>query len=136
MARLLIDPVTQRQEPPAWQRMIDKFRRQMCREMAANTFKGDAWKELCQEQHEAELIYHVLKLIYSARAADQTAILEHAADVGNCAAMMADKHGVLGAVQAGNAAVYGPMAGLHGVAEKLLGMLPPLEQSSDWMMAI
>lgn len=137
MARLLmIDPVTGLPELPPWATMITQFATQMRREMHANAYKGNAWRALDQEQHDAELMYHVLKLIYSARAGHTVGVLEHAADVGNCAAMMADKHGVLGAVQAGNAAVYGPMAGLHGVAEKLLGMLPPLEQSPDWMMAI
>lgn len=74
---------------------------QMRHELAANAHKGDGWAEKPLREHEHEVVYHALKLLLAARYADageasaRDAVREYAADVANCAAMLADSLGAL-----------------------------------------
>lgn len=107
--------------------MVAELGNQMRAEMDANAYKGDDWREHDLEQHEQELVYHALKLIYSARSGDKAGVLEHAADTANCAGMLADALGVFAdAPKPGNMAPYEPMAGLHELAEHIISALPAL----------
>jgi hypothetical protein len=93
---------------PAESQSVEAFATAMCDELAANAHKGrrENWQQMSSERAVAELLYHSAKLAYALRALEdcidpdevepaQAAVLEHAADVGNCALMAADVAGVL-----------------------------------------
>ncbi|HEY4452362.1 MAG TPA: hypothetical protein VGN13_12305 [Solirubrobacteraceae bacterium] len=78
----------------------------MASELRANVEKGGrggpyGWLGMTPDQRIAELLYHVAKLTYAQRQflqgdGDASAVLEFAADCGNCALMVVDGLGVLG----------------------------------------
>lgn len=74
----------------------------MVRELAANRHKGDraGWQQMNGREAVNEVLYHAAKLSYALRQYEQgdgpaDKILEFAADIGNCAMMVADVAGVL-----------------------------------------
>lgn len=69
----------------------------MRNELHANSHKGDreGWRRMTLEQALDEIRHHSDKLIIPVMNHDQEAIREHAADVANCAMMLADIAGVL-----------------------------------------
>ncbi len=83
--------------------MLVSMRHQMWAEMRANSFKGDHWHSSSLHSLEHELLYHVAKLLHAARAvgkpasdavpAPLVAVREYAADVANCAGILADMLG-------------------------------------------
>lgn len=86
---------------------VDRFTRAMRRELEANAHKGGrsgdrGWiSSMTPEKRVSELLYHVAKLAYAQRQylqGDGTSeqVVEFAADVGNCALMVADGLGLLG----------------------------------------
>lgn len=79
-----------------------RFVRAMADELRANEHKGDrlGWLTMDERQAVSEVLYHAAKLAYAARkfkrgAAAPAVVLEYAADVANCALMVADVCGVL-----------------------------------------
>lgn len=69
----------------------------MRKELHANSHKGDreGWLGMTLEQALGEIRHHVEKLEVPVLNHDREAIREHAADVANCAMMLADIAGVL-----------------------------------------
>lgn len=69
----------------------------MRNELHANSHKGDreGWLRLTLEQALDEIRHHHDKLVIPVMNHDREAIREHAADVANCAMMLADIAGVL-----------------------------------------
>jgi hypothetical protein len=69
----------------------------MRKELHANSHKGDreGWIRMDRETAMAEVHWHVKKLGMALEANDTGLISEHAADVANCAMMLADIAGVL-----------------------------------------
>ena len=77
---------------------VDEYAKAMQHELEANAHKGD-WlldtdtgQPLDDETLVWELIYHLFKLIAAILKGNKQAILHYAADVGNCAWFIADKH--------------------------------------------
>lgn len=106
--------------------MVTAMAAQMHAEMSANTFKGDRWTDADRELLEDELLYHVVKLVAAGRSGDIAALNEHAADVANCAGMLADKLGGLRAAQPGNLSAYGALPApdyMHQLGKKMLELL-------------
>lgn len=66
-------------------------------ELHANSHKGDreGWLRMTPEQALDEIRHHADKLIGPVMGRDRDRIREHAADVANCAMMLADIAGVL-----------------------------------------
>ena len=89
---------------------LDKFVHEMRRELAANADKGDrpGWLTMTPAQAVAEVLYHAGKLSVAVRQSQRAPdprlqlgleeVREYAADVANCALMVADIMGVLGGV--------------------------------------
>lgn len=69
----------------------------MRNELHANSHKGDreAWLRMTLDQALGEIRHHFDKLIVPVMNHDREAVREHAADVANCAMMLADIAGVL-----------------------------------------
>jgi hypothetical protein len=76
---------------PTIQRPFAAFVQAMADELRANAHKGDraGWLTMNRKEAVAEVLYHAAKLAYAA-AHDDDEILEFAADVANCALMVAD----------------------------------------------
>lgn len=70
------------------------FAEAMQRELDANEHKG-GWGDVDQRVLVNDVAYHVLKLMRALRTGPATRVLEHAADVANCAMIVADSAGVL-----------------------------------------
>ena len=68
----------------------------MMQELQNNSHKGD-WADMPLGQGVHELFYHVAKLGLAAKEIGDhsEAVLEYAADVGNCAMFVADNYGAL-----------------------------------------
>lgn len=66
-------------------------------ELHANSHKGDreAWLGMSTESALCEVEHHLSKLRHAVHSADGQLVREHAADVANCAMMLADIAGVL-----------------------------------------
>lgn len=65
----------------------------MKRELMVNAWKGDSWRTISATDLATEVIYHALKVAVAVGLDSElrdSAILEMCADVGNCAAMLAD----------------------------------------------
>lgn len=82
--------------------LLAAFTKRMRTELASNAHKGDrpGWLSAGSREMVAEVLYHAAKLSYALRQAEQgdgdpDKVLEFAADVGNCAMMVADCAGVL-----------------------------------------
>lgn len=105
--------------------LLERMARQMTEELAANTFKGDQWLDADPGALEHELLYHVVKLLLSGRAQNTEGVTEYAADVANCAAILADKLGGLRKPQPGNATLYIelPKDDLRAAADRMLAAL-------------
>lgn len=87
--------------------MLEQMSKQMRNEMKANEFKGDGYLDADHTLLEHELLYHVVKLLYASRSRSGVdGIREYAADVANCAGMLAQKHGALSQTVEGNASSY------------------------------
>lgn len=78
--------------------LLDVFGKAMLHELRANAYKG-SWLTAEKSQSDkprdlqcfiSDLLYHVMKLAWSAKAKDPAHTLEFAADVGNCAAFIVD----------------------------------------------
>lgn len=84
-------------EPPKYDDTLLPFLALMRKELHANSHKGDreAWLRMSLEQALTEIRHHADKLIVPVMNHDREAIREHAADVANCAMMLADIAGVL-----------------------------------------
>lgn len=85
-------------------RVLEEFVQRMAEELAANSHKGDrpAWLAAGPDTMVSESLYHLSKLTYAARQLRQgdgppEKVREFAADVANCALMVADCAGVLDA---------------------------------------
>ena len=87
----LLDPMAKR-----WD-LVRLFAEGMLDELVQphNQRKGDDWLFDPPEALEHDLLYHTLKLVLATRAKDSRAVREYSADVGNCAAMLADKMNAL-----------------------------------------
>ncbi len=72
------------------ERLLELFVPHMRSELEANTFKGDAWRCTAPEQLSHDVLYHAAKLDLAVQLGDEDAIREFAADVANCAAILAD----------------------------------------------
>lgn len=73
---------------------VELFARAMERELRANEAKG-GWHDVDPRVLISDTGYHLLKLIRAVRRGSPTRILEHAADVANCAMFVADVAGCL-----------------------------------------
>lgn len=80
---------------------VAEYSAAMRHELAANAYKGD-WltdtdtgEPLDDELMLWELLYHAFKLAAAVTKGNREAILHYAADVGNHAWFIADKHGAL-----------------------------------------
>lgn len=69
----------------------------MRKELHANSHKGDreGWLGMSTESALCEIEHHLSKLRHAVHSADGQLVREHAADVANCAMMLADIAGVL-----------------------------------------
>ncbi len=121
--------------------MLNRLFNQMQAEMEANRFKGERWRGANLSSMEHELLYHVVKLLHAARAVGQpasdavpaplVAVREYAADVANCAGILADSLGAWDeqpALALGNQDQgYVPESRelLRGEADRMLRTLPP-----------
>lgn len=76
--------------------LVDRMAAAMLDEIEheVNVEKG-GWTEIGPDQHDEETVYHVMKLVLAHRVGDLRAVKEHAADVANCAGMLADAAGAL-----------------------------------------
>lgn len=83
--------------PPKYDDTLLPFLALMRNELHANAHKGDreGWLRMTLEQALGEIRHHADKLIIPVMNHDREAIREHAADVANCAMMLADIAGVL-----------------------------------------
>lgn len=90
--------------------MLETMALQMRREMEANEFKSNQWMCLSPAVLEHEILYHVVKLLWASAEAkhsdSRSAVCEFAADVANCAGMLAQRHAALIAPQVGNSSDY------------------------------
>lgn len=79
------------------ERLVELMAEAMLAELRhpTNLSKGNSWEQYPPEQHEFDLLYHSLKLVLAYRGSDPRSIREHAADVANTAAMLADGVGAL-----------------------------------------
>lgn len=87
---------------PAHGDVFAAFVQAMADELRANAHKGDraGWLTMNEREAVSEVLYHAAKLAYAARKfkrGEETAqsVREFAADVANCALMVADVCGVL-----------------------------------------
>lgn len=78
-------------------RVFEAFVLRMARELATNSHKGDrpGWRRAGSREMVSEVLYHAAKLTYAVRQYEQgdgelEKVREFAADVGNCALMVAD----------------------------------------------
>lgn len=85
-------------EPRKYDDTLLLFLALMRKELHANSDKGDreGWLGMTSGTALAEVRHHVLKLENALADAEAPLIKEHAADVANCAMMLADVCGVLG----------------------------------------
>lgn len=69
----------------------------MRKELADNCHKGDreGWLRMSTESALCEIEHHLSKLRHAVHSADGQLVREHAADVANCAMMLADIAGAL-----------------------------------------
>lgn len=81
---------------------FETFVRAMADELRANAHKGDraGWLTMSSREAVSEVLYHAAKLSYACRQhlqeeGELTKVREFAADVANCAMMVADIHGGL-----------------------------------------
>jgi hypothetical protein len=75
---------------------VDTYAKGMINELHANEFKGEYVSSTPDyDRLTEELIYHAAKLRYAIALGDEKAIMEFAADVGNCAMFVACNHQVL-----------------------------------------
>jgi hypothetical protein len=104
--------------------LVDRMAVQMRRELVANAHKGDVWLDASRSVHEHEVIYHTVKLLLAARCDDKEGVREYAADVGNCAAMLADACGSLDLPDSdeGGYDAHGSEE-LHALADRLLVLI-------------
>jgi len=72
---------------------VDEFAAAMRAELWANRAHGDrpSWLSMTSKQAYFEVAWHAGKLVEPLRAHDHTALLEHAADVGNAALFIWDQ---------------------------------------------
>lgn len=77
------------------EQLVDRMAVQMRRELLSNAHKGTEWREADPADLDCDVLYHVLKLSLAVKAKDKDAVREYAADVANCAAILADHFGVL-----------------------------------------
>lgn len=107
--------------------MLEQMSKQMHNEMKANEFKGDRYLDADFDLLEHELLYHVVKLLYVSRSrSGEAAIREYAADVANCAGMLAQKHGALSQTVEGNASSYEGVPSKdirHAIADRMSALM-------------
>jgi hypothetical protein len=76
------------------------YAKSLAHELRANAFKG-SWQRGRDGKHRtdkdllSDLVYHVIKLGMACAKPDAALVAEYAADVGNCAMFLAEKHGAL-----------------------------------------
>lgn len=85
-------------EPQKYDDTLVPFLALMRKELHANSQKGDreGWLGMTSGAALEEVEHHWQKLFYAVSTSNPDAIKEHAADVANCAMMVADVCGVLG----------------------------------------
>jgi hypothetical protein len=72
-------------------RLLDRYLPHAENELQANSWKGDHWRDQPADELAFEVLYHAAKLAIAVRLGDTPAsVLEYAADMANCAAMVAD----------------------------------------------
>lgn len=106
------------------QALVERMAAQMRAELAANAFKGDEWETAKPDDLRHELAYHVVKLLC---CFGPEATTEYAADVANCAAILADRLGGLQKLQAGNLTDYTATPApdyMRTLADNILELLP------------
>jgi hypothetical protein len=74
--------------------LVIRFAKQMRYEMVANEWKG-GWLDTDPGYLSREVLYHAAKLELALLADDKEAIRELAADVANCAMILAERMGVV-----------------------------------------
>lgn len=70
---------------------VRRFSQMMMGEFRSNEHKGVSYQSLSPEQSFAEILKHMSKLYRAMKANNVRAIGEHAADVANCALLVADR---------------------------------------------
>lgn len=94
----LIKRVAQLEASQKYDDTLLPFLALMRKELHANSHKGDrdGWLGMTSGAALEEVEHHRQKLFYAVSTSNPDAIKEHAADVANCAMMVADVCGVLG----------------------------------------